>query len=148
MNLDKVFFTDGEIVDEFLPWNPENEVFEKSRVGMMVKLGCKYKGWKSRICDFVSQAPFKFIFASPLLRRVFKVRRTSLFHFDLMYTCSTDAFLYRLRWLGFVNVCLDLDGSLYRFSLNRGRTVSEVKAHFRWAIQPSYERWEDWREYL
>ena len=148
MNLDKVFFTDGEIVDEFLPWNPENEVFEKSRVGMMVKLGCKYKGWKSRICDFVSQAPFKFIFASPLLRRVFKVRRTSLYHFDFLESCAVDAFLYRLRWLGFVNVCLDLDDSLYNFSLNRGRTVSEVRAHFRWAILPSYERRLDWREYL
>lgn len=121
---------------------------EKSRDGIMTKLGGKYRVWKWRVCDFVSQAPFMIIFSSPLLRRIFKVHRTSLYHFDFLESCAVDAFLYRLRWLGFVNVCLDLDDSLYNFSLNQGRTVSEVKAHFRWAIQPSYERWEDWREYL
>lgn len=111
----------------------------------MKRLGGECRAFRHRAEDFVSQAPFRLIFSSPVLRKFFRVRETCLSHKDMMYSLTTDGRMYRLRWLGFVNACVDYDGALYDFSLNRGRTASEVKVHFRWAILPSYERERDWR---
>lgn len=112
--------------------------FTNSIGNAMGKLGRLYRGLKWEVKEFVSQAPFKMIFSSSLLRRVFKVRRTSLRSIDMMCSLTEDGALYRLRWLGFVNVCVDYDGSFFGFCLNRGRSVSEVKKHFYRAISSSY----------
>lgn len=126
----------------------QNTIFANGIGNTMKRLGGECRAFRHRAEDFVSQAPFRLIFSSPLLRKFFRVRETCLSHRDMMYSLTTDGRMYRLRWLGFVNACVDYDGALYDFSLNRGRTPSEVKAHFRWVILPSYERERDWREAL
>ncbi|WP_278550397.1 hypothetical protein [Cloacibacillus evryensis] len=123
----------------------ENSISTNRFSSVMEKLGGKYRVAKGQASEYIAQAPFKMIFSSPVLRRVFNVRPTSLYSFTDFDACYVDSRVYRLRFLGFVNACEDYDGTLYGFSLNKGKTVSEIKAHFHWATLPSYERLSDWR---
>ena len=70
------------------------------------------------------------IFRSERLRRFFRVRETPLSDFDYAETLTIDGRLFRMRFFGFVNVCENWIGDYYNFSLNTGRTVSEIKRSF------------------
>lgn len=48
---------------------------------VMEKLGGKYRVAKGQAGEYIARAPFKMIFSSPVLRRVFNVRPTSLYSF-------------------------------------------------------------------
>lgn len=84
-----------------------------------------------RVRSLLFNILMRWIFRSGRLRWFFRVRETPLSSFDFMETLTIDGRLFRMRFFGFVNVCEDWTGNYYNFSLNTGRSVSEIKRSFR-----------------
>lgn len=102
------------------------------------------------------------IFASPRLRRFFNVREVPvswglITHFsdeddDSYYTPLDGDRLFRLRWIGFVNVVVDNNGNMRYGAVNRGRTACEVRDYWAWREYTSFPEstlpfkvWRAWR---
>lgn len=84
-----------------------------------------------RVRSLLFNILMQWIFRSERLCKFFRVRETPLSSFDFMETLTIDGILFRMRFFGFVNACQDWTGDYYNFSLNTGRTVSEIKRSFR-----------------
>lgn len=103
------------------------------------------------------------IFVSPVLRRFFKVREVPVswglirYFVDAngdnsYYTPLDEDRLFRLRWIGFVNVVTDHKGNMRHGVVNRGCTASEVRDYWAWHEYTDFpERalpfkvWRAWR---
>ena len=115
------------------------------------------------------------IFVSPVLRRFFKVREVPVswgliryfvdangdnsYYTPLdangdnsYYTPLDEDRLFRLRWIGFVNVVTDHKGNMRHGAVNRGCTASEVRDYWAWHEYTDFpERalpfkvWRAWR---
>ena len=116
------------------------------------------------IRGYLEWAVLRRIFVSPVLRRFFKVREVPVswglirYFVDAngdnsYYTPLDEDRLFRLRWIGFVNVVTDHKGNMRHGAVNRGRTASEVRDYWAWHEHTDFpERalpfkvWRAWRK--
>lgn len=115
------------------------------------------------IRDCIEWAVLRRIFDSPVLRRFFKVRQVPVswglirYFVDAngdnsYYTPLDEDRLFRLRWIGFVNVVVDNNGNMRYGAVNRGRTACEVRDYWAWREYTDFperalpfEVWRAWR---